>query len=299
MLIHGILNAKAGALVGEDAKQIASAIESCLKSDGNEVHIELAEPAELDAAMQRALTNHIDILAIGGGDGTILAAGKKLTGKSTALGIIPLGTLNRLARDLKIPFDPVEAAATIRDGEPTAIDVAYVNGHMFLCNSLLGLPIRVAEQRRALRGAIFSERLHGYFALFRNFLSNRRRFAVEVDDGKLTRRVRALSIAISNNPLSQSPGVMLTRACLDSGQLALYLSKHRSGGEMSLTIAKRMLGRWDRAPDVEEFCASEIVLRSHRRKVRVSNDGEIEELETPLRYSISPHALKVIAPKPV
>lgn len=297
MKIHAILNAKAGTLIDADAKQIASAVEKRLRADGNEVQLELTGPAEIEATIDRALAEKPDILAIGGGDGTILAAAKKLAGTRTALGIIPLGTLNRLARDLKIPFDPEQAATIIVDGKRAAIDVADVNGHMFLCNSLLGLPIRVTEQRRALRGRSFAQRLSGYFGVLKNFLSNRRRFTIEVDDGNIKKRVRALSIAISNNPLSQSPGVTLTRERLDGGQLALYLSKHRSGGAMGWTVVKRILGLSEDAPETEESCASRIVLRSHRSKVRVSNDGEIEELETPLRYSIAPGALTVMAPK--
>lgn len=298
MRIHAILNARAGTLLDADAKHVANAIKKRLGANGNEVQLGLVEPNEIDAAIDRAFRSNIDVLVVGGGDGTILAAAKKLIGKHIALGIIPLGTLNRLARDLHIPFDPVEAAGTIAEGKPIAIDVADVNGHAFLCTSLLGLPIRVAEQRQTLRGAGLKERIRGYFALFHNFLSNRHRFAVEVDDGHIPRRVRALSIAISNNPLSQSPGVMMTRSSIDNGQLALYLSKHRSGGAMGWTIVRRMLGLWNRDPEVEEFCASRIVLRSHRSRVRVSNDGEIEEIETPLRYSITPRALKVVAPKP-
>ncbi len=297
MRIRATLNAKAGALLDENACEIAQRIEEQLRSAGDDMRLELVEPADIDAAMDRALADEIDVLVVGGGDGTIKAAAAKLVGKPVALGIIPLGTLNRVARDLKIPFEPLEAAKTIVEGEPIATDVADVNGHMFLSTSLLGLPIRVAEQRQALRGASLGQRIKGFFTLLRNFLTNRRRFTIQVDDGHLTRRVRALSIAISNNPLSESANMMLTRACVNSGQLALYLSKHRTGGAMSLTVLQRMLGDWRSDPDVEEFRAQRIVLSSHRPRVRVSNDGEIEELTTPLRYSIKPRVLQIMVPK--
>ncbi len=297
MRIHAILNIRAGTMLSRDPEQVARAIEKRLVANSNDVRVDLVEPADLDAAMDRALAGDIDALVVGGGDGSILAAAKKLAGKSVLLGIIPLGTLNRLARDLNIPFEPEEAAGVIGEGNAVAIDVADVNGHVFLCNSLLGLPIRVTEQRQALRGASWGERIKGYFSIFQNFLANRRRFAIEIDDGHVARRVRALSIAISNNPLTEGPTMALTRPSISGGKLALYLSKHKTGGAMGWAVLRRMFGRHARDPEVEEFCADGIVLRSHRPKVKVSNDGEIEELETPLRYSIDPGALHVLAPR--
>lgn len=298
MQIHAILNAKAGTLLDRDPQEVANAVEARLRQGGHEVTIELVQPQEIGAAMDRAIASGPDTLVVGGGDGTIKAAAEKLAGTDTALGIIPLGTINLLARDLHIPFDPEEAAAALSEGKRRAIDVAEVNGHIFLCSSLLGLPIKIAEQRQALRGLDFGERLGRYWSIVHDFLSNRRRFEIEVDDGQYPRRVRAMSIAISNNPLSETAGTIPTRRKITGGQLALYLSKHETGGAMGWSILQRMLGRWRPDPEIEEFCASSITLRSSREKVRASNDGEIEELETPLKYSIRPLALNVIAPEP-
>jgi diacylglycerol kinase family enzyme len=297
MRIRAIINAQAGTLINTDPAEFARVIDERLSAGGHTVTVDLLEPEGLEAAMDEALGTEIDVLAVGGGDGTIKAAAAKLVGSRIALGIIPLGTLNRLARDLNIPFDPAEAASVIAAGQPRAIDVADVNGRIFLCSSLLGLPLRVAEQRQALRGAGLIERLSGYTALLKNFLANRRRFTVEIDDGRRAKRARAMSIAVSNNPFAREASPTLTRTCLDGGKLALYLSEHPSGGAMSWAIVKRLFGKWDDDdPHVEEVCAEHIVLRSERQHVRVSNDGEIEELSTPLTYSINPRALQIIAP---
>lgn len=297
MKIHAILNAKAGTLIDGDKAAIVQSIEQGLEGQGNQVQVDLVGPEDIEAAMDRALAGNLDILVIGGGDGTIKAAATKLAGSQTALGIIPLGTLNRLAKDLKIPHDPAAAASVIGEGHIQPIDVAYVNGHIFLCTSLLGLSVRVAEQRQALRGKGLRERIAGYYALLRNFLTNRRRFAVEIQDGSIIRRARALSIAVSNNPFADPPNAMLTRSCVDGGKLALYLSKHRTGGALGWAIIRRILGKTKNDPEVDEFCTDSIVLRSRRSKVRVSNDGELEELATPLRYTIRPKSLRIVAPK--
>jgi diacylglycerol kinase family enzyme len=295
MRIRAIINARAGTLINADHETFARVIGERLRTGGHDVQVDMLEPEELERAVDEAVASDIDVLVIAGGDGTIKAAAAKLVGKQIALGIIPLGTLNRLARDLNLPFDPAEAASVIAQGQPRAIDVADVNGHIFLCSSLLGLPLRVAEQRQALRGAGTFERLSGYAVLLKNFLANRRRFTVEIDDGSRATQERAMSIAVSNNPFAREASPTLSRTCLDSGKLALYLSKHESGGAMSWAILKRLFGKWDdQDPHVEEVCAKRIVLRSERREVRLSNDGEIERLSTPLTYTIKPRALRIM-----
>jgi diacylglycerol kinase family enzyme len=297
MHIHAILNAKAGTLLDADPHEFATTIERALEAGGNDVEVELVMPGDVEAAMDRALSGKIDVLVVGGGDGTIKAAAAKLADTPVALGIIPLGTINLLARDLNIPFDPAEAAAAIASGERKAIDVASVNGDIFLCSSLLGLPTRMAELRQDLRAKGPIGRIRGYFAMARDFLATRRRFVVEVDDGRIPHRVRALSIAISNNPLAKAAGTIPTRTCIDSGQLALYLSKHQTGSAMGWAIIQRMLGKWESKREIEEFCTASVVLKSRRSHVKVSNDGEIVKLETPLHYRINPLALDVIIPK--
>ncbi len=71
-----------------------------------------------------------------------------------ALGILPLGTLNRLARDLDLPLDIDQAIKGLVTTEPHKIDVGEVNGRIFLCNSFIGLPPMVTARRQSLRGKV-------------------------------------------------------------------------------------------------------------------------------------------------
>ena len=62
-----------------------------------------------------------------------------LIGTDKTLGVLPLGTLNHFAKDLKIPLDLEGAARTIIANHAIQVDVGEVNGHIFLNNSSLGL----------------------------------------------------------------------------------------------------------------------------------------------------------------
>ena len=63
--------------------------------------------------------------------------------------VLPAGTLNHFARDLGVPLGPTEAALLVRDGARRQVDVAEVNGRVFVNNSSIGAyPIAVALRER-------------------------------------------------------------------------------------------------------------------------------------------------------
>jgi len=67
------------------------------------------------------------VIAVGG-DGTVRAVAEALVGTDAALGIVPQGTGNLLARNLEIPLNNIPAAlARVRDGEPKKIDMGWVD----------------------------------------------------------------------------------------------------------------------------------------------------------------------------
>ena len=75
------------------------------------------------------------------------AAASALVGTGTRLGLLPLGTLNHFARDLAIPTDLDEAAKLIASGVERRVDVAEMNGRIFINNSAIGLyPLMVIDR---------------------------------------------------------------------------------------------------------------------------------------------------------
>ena len=108
------------------------------------------------------------------------------------LGVLPLGTLNHFARDVGMPAEPEAAAQVIASSAPRAVDVAEVNGHVYVNNSLLGAyPYMVAdrERRRDQHG------LGKWTAMTLAFLRMlwrfpRRRLTLCFDGGKLPVRKR-------------------------------------------------------------------------------------------------------------
>lgn len=106
---------------------------------------------ELATAAVEQGTNRV--LAIGG-DGTINETARALRRSATALGIVPIGSGNGLARHLAIPLDPANAIERALTGRPVVIDSAEINEHPFFCTAGLGFEAYVAHAfaRQPVRG---------------------------------------------------------------------------------------------------------------------------------------------------
>lgn len=84
------------------------------------------------------------VLAIGG-DGTINETAQALRRSATALGIVPIGSGNGLARHLGIPLNPIQAIERALNGRPVVIDSGEINEHPFFCTAGLGFEAHVAH----------------------------------------------------------------------------------------------------------------------------------------------------------
>jgi diacylglycerol kinase family enzyme len=247
-------------------------------------------------ATRAACNEGARLVVAGGGDGTVNAVASVLTESSVPLGVLPLGTLNHFARDLGIPLELDAAVRVLAHGKPRAVDVGEVNGRIFLNNSGLGLyPDMVHErqrqQRRLGRGKWPAALWAGLAALRRYpFLSIR----LIVDGKKLARRTPF--VFIGNNEYKMQGLAIGVRERLDAGKLCLYVAQ-RPGRLGLLRFALRaLLGKLNEERDLDMLLADEMEIASLRSHLRVSTDGEVTTMKTPLCYRCRPGALTVIVP---
>lgn len=295
--VHVVINQRAGTVLGLGAEALKSRLERAFGDRGIETEIEIVPPRDVGRAIEAARDRRVDAILVGGGDGSQRTAAHLLKGSTVALGVLPLGTMNRLARDLGIPLDAEGAANALADAEIRDIDVGEVNGRLFLCNSLMGLPLAYAEERQRLRGKPAFERLTGYVRIVYRLIRMRSRIAIEIDDGASGERIRALTLAVSNNAYAAEPSLTLRRESLDAGELGVYVARHPTGFALGIALLRALLGRWRTDPHVTEKRAHKLVIRTKSRRIRLSNDGEVEEFRTPLVYKSHPRSLRVLVPR--
>src|SRR5215204_1370481 len=127
-----IISANAGTTIGNEDK-VRELLNRTFSENGIDVDISLAQSgADLaELALDAARGPHSVIVA-GGGDGTISTVAAAVVDSDKTLGVLPLGTLNHFARDLRIPSDLQAAADTILAGHTMKVDVAEVNNRFFL-----------------------------------------------------------------------------------------------------------------------------------------------------------------------
>ena len=88
----------------------------------------------------------IDIVVAAGGDGTVNEIGRALVHSNTALGIIPTGSGNGLARHLLIPMKIKGAIQVLNDCEITDLDYGIINEHPFFCTCGVGFDAFISEK---------------------------------------------------------------------------------------------------------------------------------------------------------
>ena len=291
-----LLNPRAGTVLARP--ELLQTIPQALRDAGLElVDPDVAEDAPLADKLEAALALSPEVLVVGGGDGSIRSAAARLAGGPVALAIVPLGTLNLLARDLGLPMEPEAAAAALRDATFREIDMAEVNGEVFLCQSVIGLPNRMGLHRERVRGR------DGFKARWRVVLGVVRawwryppqRLGLRLDAAPM-RRVWTRAVSVVNNEYSEAPGQMFQRGRLDGGVLALHAARDFGPWWVARLLAAMALGRWRRGAAMVSGTAAAVAIHSRRGHLRVMNDGEAMLLKTPLRYAIRPRALRVLAP---
>ncbi|WP_419896335.1 diacylglycerol/lipid kinase family protein [Roseomonas sp. USHLN139] len=294
-----LLNPRSGTLLGQPA--LAGRIVAALRQAGFTLDT-VAEDAAPDLAgrLDAALAGGAPVLIVGGGDGTLRSAAARLAGTGVALGVLPLGTMNLLARDLGLPLDPVEAALALGQAETRAIDLAEVNGEIFLCQSVVGLPNRLGLHRERLRGdGRLAARWRMAVAALRAFWHHPPlRLAWQLGDGP-PRRAWTRALSVVSNEYADAPGHMFHRPRLDGGRLSLHVAQGFGVWWVLRLLLAMAAGRWRHRPGLITETAPALSILSRRRHLRVMNDGEALLLETPLRYRIHPGALRVLAPAEV
>jgi diacylglycerol kinase (ATP) len=98
----------------------------------------------VELARQAADEGFRVVVAVGG-DGTINEVGRGLLGTTAAMGIIPQGSGNGLARHLKVPLSLPAAIRRLRDPAFSRMDVGYLNGQPFFCTAGLGFDAHVSQ----------------------------------------------------------------------------------------------------------------------------------------------------------
>ena len=289
-----ILVNKGGGSAGDDARDKVAA---ALRSAGIAGEVELLDGGELVDRAKRAIADGVPLIIAAGGDGTQSAVAGAVAGSDSVMGVLPLGTLNHLARDLGISFDIDEAARVIAAGKVHAIDVAQLNGRVFVNNSAIGLYPLMVEDREAQQDHLGRpKKLAMIVAGLRTLARfHHYRLAITVNDAERA-TVDTPLLFVGNNDYRLEMPRAGYRDALDQGRLSVVLLRKQGRLSFFRSLLRAMTGR-SRASDLirldDVTC---LRVTSRRAQLMVALDGETIEQPPELDYRIRPGALKVMVP---
>ena len=234
---------------------------------------------------------------VAGGDGTAASAAQLLAGSDAELGLLPLGTLNHLARDLGIPTDLAQAVAVAANGDPTRIDVGEVNGDVFVNNASIGLYPLMVRKREGLQRAKgwpkWLSSLPAALAVLERLPHHRLR----LDWGQGERTIVTPLLFVGNNVYSLDRGEVGKRGSLTDGKLAIYAVAHRRRAALIWFAIRTLVGRAERDLDFETLGECEtLTVSSISGSIEIALDGELKRMDSPLEFHIRAGALTVMTP---
>ena len=243
-----------------------------------------------DVAKHYAEQGFETIVAVGG-DGTVNEVARSLMGTKTALGIVPMGSGNGLARHLQIPMDYREAIDAIIKNKTQPIDAAKINDHIFFCTAGIGFDALIgkrfnASSKRGLQ-TYFRESAKEIFSYIPQD------YVLNIDGEEITRK--AFLITFANASQWGNNFYIAPRAHSSDGLLDVVIWR-----EFPLIVAPWILPQlltktFNKAPYIETFRSRNITVR-RKTEDYVHFDGDSCIMGKELEIKIIPLALRAIIP---
>ncbi len=246
---------------------------------GTEIAHQAAEQQECDA-----------IIAVGG-DGSVNDVVNGLHGYDMTMGIIPCGSGNGLARDLKIPLQTSQAVRAINQYHVAPIDTIQLNNHIYVSIAGVGFDALVARKMKQAK----KRGLVAYANIVINDypLSKESTFQLAIDGEILERK--AWFISFANSSQFGYNTAIAPLADLSDGLIDICIVNKIPFAHLPLTAPLVYLNHFDLSQHVEIIKAKEVtVLNNDYGWVNV--DGEGMQMDSKLNFSVHHNALNIIKP---
>ena len=256
--------------------------------------VEVPKPQhEINEIVSQGISKGFDLVVAVGGDGTVSLVSDALVGTSIPLGILPLGTGNLFAKEVKIPMNLQKALETITRDSPniTKLDTFHLDGRHYILNLSVGVSPKLMSltlQEEKQRFGVFAYIIHFLQQLLGLELHW---FEIEYDHHHLS--TYASEILITN---SRTIGIESLKwsniVSLNDGKLDLFIFRARNMfdiiGLLISIFRKKEIGPVIKFIQFEEYCRIE-----SRTVMNTQADGDIVG-QTPIKIHIDPNSLNVI-----
>jgi diacylglycerol kinase family enzyme len=296
-----LLNASAGTLAASKTADEPERIRRGFEAAGVDAEVRLVPPAELEQVTREASRDgELAAVVAGGGDGTLNTIAAALAGTGKPFGVLPLGTHNHFAKDMAVPLDLDLAIAALgrglARGESRDVDVGEVNGKLFLNFSGIGLHPLVVKHRDTQRAVLGRKKFVAMFFALLRVLRRPPVLRARLEAGPTSVRRITPSVIVCNNPHQMRVFGVENVSFSDRSLLNVYVARSTSLPGLLWLVVRAAFRTLDNAKNFEAIVLPDVTIHTRGASARVSIDGEVTDLPTPLRYSVRRGGLKVVVP---
>ena len=301
MKVLVLLNEAAGTLAKSTTADEPERIRHAFAAHGINAEVRTVPGEELESFTRQAATDPAVLAVVaGGGDGTLNTIASALAGTGKPYGVLPLGTHNHFAKDMNVPLDLDAAVAALARGVAAGasrdIDVGEVNGRLFLNFSGIGLHPLVVKHRDTQRAVLGRNKFVAMFVALLRVLRRLPVLRVRIEADALDVRRITPSVIVCNNPHQMRVFGVENVSYPDRSTLNVYVARSTNWLGLIWLIVRAAFRTLDSASKFEAFALEEVTIHTRRPSARVSTDGEVTDMPTPLRYRVRRAGLKVVTP---
>lgn len=245
---------------------------------------------DLDAIIDRAEADGVDVVFAVGGDGTVHETAKRLIGRAPALGILPIGSGNGFARHIGLSMDLTVCLESVESSHVVTIDTALVNDSPFLGVMGVGFDAEIADRfaTSTTRG------LESYVREGLNALRFLHAEEYEIVAEGHTIRTKALVVAVANSGQYGNNARIAPLASLQDGLLDVVIIHDASIVAAPILLARLFSGTIHEASSVTTLQTRELTIRRPAGPAHL--DGEPVSLPDELRVRVVPSSLRLLVP---
>jgi membrane-associated phospholipid phosphatase/diacylglycerol kinase family enzyme len=250
--------------------------------------IEAGAGDDLDRILDDAAA-HARILGVCGGDGTATAAAEKAVARGLPVLLIPTGTLNHLARDLRLE-SARPALRAVQEGQAVGVDVASLDGRPFLNTAGFGSYAAMLDARRTLENRVGRWPAHVIAVVQALFRARPLDVAINGEPHRIW-------MAVVGNCRHEPPGFAPSwRPRLDDGVLDVRLLLGEAPLARLRLVLSVLAGRLTQSVSYRRFETGEVTVSSGCARLRLVRDGETFEGHGNFAITKLPQRLVVYGP---
>lgn len=262
---------------------------------------EITTQSGFEHVMAQVLQRHSDpknrgVVVAAGGDGTLNAVAQQLIHGDIPLGILPLGTFNYVARLHNIPLDLLQAAQVIVEGQLHTIHVAKMNQHIYLNNASLGLYPLFIQKREHYNRLLGRLSIHAYTSGLAVLLRHHKQLKLHLQIDEKSYALKTPLLFFGNNQLQLAELNLRIADAVAQGKLAGIMIAKSNKWTWLKILSQLLQAKLEQADDVYSFSAQHITVNSKAKKLSVAIDGEIVQMQPPLKLSVLKNALTLMVP---